>query len=390
MKNRIYLAVLLAAFSGVRALDAQKPVDDPLTVFSKMMPVLSHDRCVNCHGATDPYKGFFHPGSVPLTSTCIGCHTASPQWRLAPGPTAFFQKNTRQLCDHFSRNLEVGEGTANHLATDALIGLAFAGRRGNAVPGQYTQKPPMTRAEFVRAYRDWVRLTGGGCSSWEGTITRTETNTGDTTGMNLPDVKRIGPITVTSWQKGTHTITVKIKGGAATASATLSGEINNKEITKAPNCELTAHMRDAYSLVSTKGAAANPAPGDTMPLAAIGDAIVRVGLAADGSYKIHVIPPAERTQKTSTTKISSTCPIPNAAPPAHTDTFDWHTWVFEVAAKLPNPRLRTQLQGSTVDTLTYLAKPPFGLAFMGAAVGRSNETNVKFLVTTTWNLKRAP
>jgi hypothetical protein len=67
MKNRIYLAVLLAAFSGARALDAQKPVDDPLTVFSKMMPVLSHDRCVNCHGATDPYKGFYHPGSVPLT-----------------------------------------------------------------------------------------------------------------------------------------------------------------------------------------------------------------------------------------------------------------------------------------------------------------------------------
>ena len=149
-------------------------------------------------------------------------------------------------------------------------------------------------------------------------------------------------------------------------------------------------MRDAYSLVSTKGAAPTPAPGDTMPLAAVGDAIVRVGLAADGSYKIHVIPPAEKTQKTSTTKISSTCPIPNAAPPAHTDTFDWHTWVFEVAAKLPNPRLRTQLQGSTVDTLTYLAKPPFGLAYMGAAVGRSNETNVKFLVTTTWNLKRAP
>ena len=41
-------------------------------------------------------------------------------------------------------------------------------------------------------------------------------------------------MTVTSWQNGTHTITVKIKDGAATVSTTLNGEVHSKEVTKCP------------------------------------------------------------------------------------------------------------------------------------------------------------
>jgi hypothetical protein len=117
---------------------------------------------------------------------------------------------------------------------------------------------------------------------------------------------------------------------------------------------------------------------------------VRVGLAADGSYRIHIVPPAEKTQTTTTNTISTSCPASFPAPPSHTGTFDWKPWVFEIAAKLPDPRARTHLQGQTVEMLERSAKRSLGLAFMGAAVGRLDETSVKFKVTTTWDLKRAP
>jgi len=393
MNNRLYVALLLGAFSGARPLHGQRPVDDPLTIFAKMMPVLSHDRCVNCHGATNPYTGDYHPGAQ-RPGTCLQCHTASVKWNDVPPPIiAFFKKTTRQLCYHFSAVVPVGEETAKHLETDDLIGLAFAGRRGNAVGPEYTQKPPMTRAEFVRAYRNWVQQTGGICSAWEGTITRTETVAANDTGPGLADYRRVGPMTLTSWQNGTHTITVKIKDGAAVVSTTLNGEVHSKEVTKTSDCEVTGHTRDAYSLVSTKAATTVSGPaagGATEPLATVGDGTVRVGLAADGSYRIHIVPPAEKTQTTTTRTISVTCPADFPAGPAHTQTFDWKPWVFEIAEKLPNPRLRTHLQGQTVEMLERSAKRSLGLAFMGAAVGRLDETSVKFKVTTTWDLKRAP
>jgi len=395
MTNRLCIPLALCALSGAPSLEAQRAVEDPLTIFAKMMPVLSHDRCVNCHGATNPYTGDYHPGAVPQSSTCVGCHTAKTTavWSLAPYPMAFFKKTTRQLCDHFSLNLAPSENIAIHLETDELIGLAFAGRRGNAVGPEYTQKPPMTRAEFVRAYRTWVARTGGGCSSWEGTITRTETVAANDTGPGLADFRRMGPMTVTSWQSGTHTITVKIKNGAATVSTTLNGEVHHKEVTKTSDCEVTGQTRDAYSLVATKASTTPSGPavgGATAPLAAVGDGTVRVGLAADGSYLIHIVPPAERTQTTTTSTIATSCPANFPAPSANTQTFDWNPWVFEIAAKLPNPRSRTHLQGQTVEMLERSGKRSLGLAFMGAAVGRLNETSVKFKVTTTWDLKRAP
>jgi hypothetical protein len=84
MNNRVYVALLLGALSGARPLQGQQAVEDPLTLFAKMMPVLSHDRCVNCHGATDPFKGFYYPGAVSQSTLCVKCHTANARWDIAP------------------------------------------------------------------------------------------------------------------------------------------------------------------------------------------------------------------------------------------------------------------------------------------------------------------
>src|SRR5262245_42679 len=48
---------------------------EPLEYFSEMMPVFTHARCINCHGAVNPTTGAAHGGGVITTESCTsGCH----------------------------------------------------------------------------------------------------------------------------------------------------------------------------------------------------------------------------------------------------------------------------------------------------------------------------
>lgn len=375
----------------------QRAVHDPLTLFAKMMPVLSHERCANCHGATNPLTGDYHPGAIKPSAKCESCHTATDangihHWRLAPEPFAFFNKTTRQLCQHFEALGNLNDGMAFHLETDHLIGLAFIGRRGDAVNRSFAKPPPMSRPEFVRAYRTWFRDGGGACSAWEGTITRTETIASDTmpgSGPNSRNITRLGDQVFFSWQTGTHSTTVTIKAGVATVSTTLNGEKNQRSIARRDGCESIDHIRDAYSLVSSAAPEPNAASDDTAgPLVAIGDGSVRVGVADDGSYRIHVVPPRETTRVTSTTTNTNSCGVALPVFPASTETYDWPEWVFEITDKLSDPKNRRQLKGQSVIEVESSYDPSFGLAYH-AAVARLDGSPLKFRITTTWNLKRA-
>jgi hypothetical protein len=391
---RTRLLSLLVIILVATPLYGQRAVADPLTLFARMMPVLSHERCVNCHGATNPYTGDYHPGAVPRGIDCSKCHTASPKWDTAPLPFAFFKKTTRQLCTHFEI-LGPSESSALHLELDELIGLAFIGRRGNAVGRQWAAPPPMNRREFVRAYRTWVRDGGGVCSAWEGTITRTETIATDTTPGSGPNARNVlnlgGTSKAIAWQTGTHTYTVTIKNGEAKVAATLSGEKNHKTVTDLRNCQAIAHVRTAYSLVSTDppGGSDDTSDSSAGPVVANGDGFVRVGLAADGSFRIHVVPPREKTQETATTTTPSTCGATMPAFPANTETSDWPSWVFEIVGKLANPKDRTHIKGQSVIDVESSHEPSFGLAYH-ADVARLDGTSFKFRVTTTWDLSRVP
>jgi len=302
---------------------------------------------------------------------------------------AFFKKTTRQLCNHFEM-LGPGESVAIHLEADLFIGLAFIGRRGDAVPKQYAQPPPMSRSDFVRAYRTWVRDGGGVCSSWQGTITRTETIATDTTpgsGPNSRNVKQMGEMKVFSWQNGTHNYTIKVKDGVATVATTHDGEANHLSIVRSDNCEGIVHVRDTYSLVSSQPPSEDAGPG-AGPLVATGDGSVRVGLAADGSYRIHVVPPRETTTRTTTTSNTRTCgPVPQM--PSSTETSDWPEWVFEIVGKLADPKDRRHIKGQSVIDVDSSYDPSFGLAYH-ADVARLDGTPLKFRITTTWDLSRVP
>ena len=396
MKTRLLLPLLVfVAVNSPASVSAQRAVADPLTLFAKLMPVLSHDRCVNCHGATDPYTGAYHPGAVNRRTECHTCHTARNEhgvsnWRLAPESFAFFKKTTQQLCRHFESLGNLGDGMAFHLETDELIGLAFIGRRGNAVGREFAKPPPMSRPEFVRAYRTWFRDGGGACSAWEGTITRTETIATDTTpgsGPNARNVHRAGPLRIFSWQYGTHSYTIKIKGGVATVSTTHTGEKNQRTVVRAADdCDAVTHLRVAYGLVSTNPPTDQAGDG---PLVAVGDGSVRVGLAADGSYRIHVVPPRETTRMTTTYTNVNTCGAPIPAFPDDTDTFDWSEWIFEIVGKLANPRDRWHIKGQSTIDVDSSYDPSFGLAYH-ADVSRQDGTPLKFRITTTWDLSRVP
>jgi len=384
-----------AAAAGVAG--QQQPVsvrDDPLTLFAALMPVLKHDRCVNCHGATDPYRGFYHPGAVPFNSICFNCHTASPLWKLAPSDVAFHGKNTRQLCDQFAALDPLNSPfLEQHVQIDDLINQAFIGRRGGAVPRQYTQTPPMTKAEFIRAVRTWVRDGGAACSGWEGTITEEQSIGGH---LTLPG----GIGQVTHWQEGTRTVSVTVKDGRATVTSTVTGFDNNRQEGGDNSCRITILSQRVYRLVDQNAPAGPPAPAVSSPpgtpsarppaVPLTGQGSVRVGLDARGNYRIVVTPPAETIETTEYGSATNTCGAPNPGPTQDSNRITWDPFVIEIAGTLPNPANRRHLQGqSEIDLTTQETDRTMGIEAYGAA-SEVDGRSIPFKLKRTWDLRRLP
>ena len=67
------MAPAVSRTSGPSAQAQTTGADDPLRLFSRMVPVFTHPRCVNCHGATDPVSGTNHGGGpVDEAADCEG------------------------------------------------------------------------------------------------------------------------------------------------------------------------------------------------------------------------------------------------------------------------------------------------------------------------------
>jgi hypothetical protein len=177
----------------------QAQQQDPLALFSVMMPVFSSPRCVNCHGGTNPQTELNHEGGqvdVPVnemgdmkfdpSGACLECHTAAPpSWRLAPSHMSFVGRDAVALC----RQLRTINGLSDaakrtmfvdHLSGDALIGLAFVGQGAIGPESAFApispEPPPMTQEDFVGAAQNWVSAGQALCGlGWSGTITVTKT-----------------------------------------------------------------------------------------------------------------------------------------------------------------------------------------------------------------------
>jgi hypothetical protein len=146
----------------------------------------SPPRCINCHGGIQPFReGTKHPGGrlgwvhdekgrrnllATRQGQCVLCH--DPPWQAPVGDDFWTDKDAVQLCRHFRQQFDTAPKFFNHIETDPLADIAFAGTRALNDNGQvfsemefgrpYTPEPPsFVRADLRLVSGVWVDTMGG-------------------------------------------------------------------------------------------------------------------------------------------------------------------------------------------------------------------------------------
>ena len=220
------LLQLVASSSAACSMTPQEEQKAVETFRDKLMPVLTHPRCFNCHGGVDPRKkGGGHVGGVMqvnhTANECAECHGQRKGWNLPQFPTSnWIGKDERELCMIFKQIESSPAAFVRHVTHDdfpnapefQLVVSAFKGDRalddfGKSVYESETgQKfrldpPPVSHAQFILDSRDWAFTIGDGwkvlpdcgCklrqSAWEGTVEATFTSRGTQLGLLIETTK---------------------------------------------------------------------------------------------------------------------------------------------------------------------------------------------------------
>ena len=195
--SRSRMAVGLAWFLlilsvGAFATSAQQSPDptaprraDGLAAWDQVHSVLIHPRCINCHTAVDyPQQGDErrrHYANVVRGPDghgvpglqCATCHQESNanstgvpgrhNWHLAPLSMAWQDRNDkplssaaicRAITDRRTNHNMDGPALLKHNAEDTIVGWAW--EPGRDIHGNARTVPPLSRAEFAEATRQWV------------------------------------------------------------------------------------------------------------------------------------------------------------------------------------------------------------------------------------------
>lgn len=150
---------------------------DPAVIdFMALMPVLSHPRCANCHGAlsvTDPVSARNHDGGYFAISAdgtlpwpkCAQCHTGVPagEWRQPFGTVRWGGSSPATICHAIKTNMSPAE-LLDHLASDQRV---IAGFRGDAA-GMLSpaDPPPQPQTFFYKSVLLWLSDMGATGNSW--------------------------------------------------------------------------------------------------------------------------------------------------------------------------------------------------------------------------------
>ena len=152
---------------------------DAAAAFDRMMQVLTHPRCVNCHPAGDrPHQGNdSHPhrfgvqrgadGHGAPGLTCSTCHQAennqysgvpgAPHWHLAPRSMAWEGLSrteiARSMLDPQKNGGRSPAAIEEHLTTDLLVLWAF--EPGVDHEGNPREAPPVSREAYIAAVQAW-------------------------------------------------------------------------------------------------------------------------------------------------------------------------------------------------------------------------------------------
>ena len=155
--------------------------------FDGVRAVLQHPRCQNCHVPGDaPLQfdaGLSHSQNVQRGPVGLGregmycgtCHgdknlpasygmnvpPGAPNWRLPPPQVkmVFAGLSARELCSSIKDPQKTGgrdlAAVLDYVTHDELVGWGWD-------PGPGRTTPPLSRAEFVQAFQDWMR-SGAPC-----------------------------------------------------------------------------------------------------------------------------------------------------------------------------------------------------------------------------------
>ena len=185
------LAILVFAISVGSTLVSTSEPSTPLiappmaktvaTPFDKMMQVLMHKRCMNCHPSDDrPRQGedsHVHNFGVQRGKEnhgvaglqCQTCHQSennkysgvpgAPHWGLAPKTMGWSGLSrveiARNMLDKEKNGGRDLEAIVKHLTEDALV--AWAWNPGVNADGKAREKPPVSREDFIKAVKTWAK-----------------------------------------------------------------------------------------------------------------------------------------------------------------------------------------------------------------------------------------
>ena len=148
--------------------------------FDKMMAVLTHKRCVNCHPSGDrPRQGedsHYHNFGVRRGADnhglpalrCETCHQqennnfsgvpGAPEWSLAPLRMQWEGLSrveiARSILDPAKNNGRSLEETVQHLTEHELV--LWAWEPGVDANGTPREKPPVPKDEYIQAVKEWA------------------------------------------------------------------------------------------------------------------------------------------------------------------------------------------------------------------------------------------
>ena len=148
--------------------------------FDKMMQVLTHKRCVNCHPSDDhPRQGedshvhYFgvergpdNHGTAALK--CMSCHQdennhssgvpGAPEWSLAPKSMAWQGLSRVEIARSMLNRANNGgrslEEIVEHLTEHELV--LWAWEPGVNAEGEAREIPPVSKEEYIRAVKEWA------------------------------------------------------------------------------------------------------------------------------------------------------------------------------------------------------------------------------------------
>lgn len=178
----LLLVVVLGSTGRESTADLRLPNGEvqQAEVFARVMSVITHQRCMNCHPSDDtPRQGddshvhFFGvqrgPDGHGVTALqCGTCHQqtnnlssgvpGAPHWALAPKSMGWQGLNRSEIAAAMLDRSKNGNRSLSaieqHLTEDELVLWAFEPGVDNE--GNEREKPPLTKEEWVSAVKEWI------------------------------------------------------------------------------------------------------------------------------------------------------------------------------------------------------------------------------------------